>query len=305
MELVVVVLNKIFVMFIILVIGIICFKTKVIDEVGNKKITNLVLMLVSAIVIFMSYQVEFDKKLLLGLLFTFLISSVTYFMAIVFAHLVVRKTNENYAVERMSLIYSNCGFMGIPLVGAVIGEIGVFYLAVYITIFNILIWTHGYIQMTGKCNKGELLKILRSPCIIAVFLGIICFLFQIKIPSQFAEAFNIIAATNTPLAMLCAGAAIANANILGALKRFRTYLICFLKLLVIPIITVFIVSFLLVDENIKLTIIVATACPTGAVCTQFALKFNKNASYASEIFGISTALCVVTIPIVIMVAQLF
>lgn len=305
MELTIIALNKILIMFIIIVIGIICSKTGIIDEVGNKKITNLVLMLVNALVIFMSYQVNFDIKLLWGLVFTLLLTILSFIISIIIAHLIIRKNNnEDYPIERLSLIYSNCGFIGIPLINALLGATGVFYLAVYLTVFNTLLWTHGYIQMTGKCSFREFLRLLRSPCLVAVFLGIICFLLQIKLLPQISEAFDSIASTNTPLAMLCAGATIAKADIFGSLKKLRTYILCFLKLIFIPIITVLMLAFIPVDSIIKMTIIIAAACPAGASCTQFALRFDKNAAYASELFGITTVLCVISVPLVIMFAQL-
>jgi predicted permease len=59
-------MNQILEMFIIIFIGVICFKTKLIDEATNKKLSNILLLLVNPLIIFVSYQQEFSSKLLNG-----------------------------------------------------------------------------------------------------------------------------------------------------------------------------------------------------------------------------------------------
>ena len=302
MDVTLIALNKILIMFIMIVIGVICSKTGVIDEVGNKKITNLILMLVNALVIFMSYQVEFKTELMWGLLFTMGISVLSFSVSIIITNIVISKKNKDHDVERLSIIYSNCGFIGIPLISGIIGDEGVFYLAMYLTVFNVLLWTHGYIQMNGKCSFNDFKKVLLSPCLVAVFLGVISFVLQLKLPRPMAEAFSTVASMNTPLAMLCAGATIAMSKSFSVLKRIRTYWICFLKLFVIPLLTFVLVLWLPIDNVIKAVVLIAASCPTGASCTQFAIKFGKNSEYASELFAITTVLCIISIPAVIMLA---
>lgn len=63
-----IVLEKMLEMFIILIVGIIAFKTGIIDENSNKKLSNLLLMIVSPLLIVISYQLEFDNELLHGLI---------------------------------------------------------------------------------------------------------------------------------------------------------------------------------------------------------------------------------------------
>ena len=84
------------------------------------------------------------------------------------------KDKEGQLIERFSCLYSNCAFMGIPLIQGVYGTEGVFCLTAYVTMFNLCSWTHGVVMMKGgKPNFKQMLKSLLSPSIIVTIIGII------------------------------------------------------------------------------------------------------------------------------------
>lgn len=297
-------LYQIVIMFIMILIGIICYKTKVISGEANKTLSNIVLMLINPMVIFTSYQIDFDMKLFKGLLISIVLAILGFAITIVISYILIRKTNKSdFTIERFCCIYSNCGFIGIPLVNGMFGKEGVFYLTAYVTIFNIILWTQGVIMMTGEKNFKELSKALISPAIISIVLGLLFFILRIHLPNPILDAFNYIASMNTPFAMLVAGVSIAQTNILKSLKKLRTYWICIIKLLIVPIILLLLLTPFNISKTILLTFILATACPTGASATLFALKYNKDSIYASELFALTTIFSIVTIPLVVTVAE--
>ena len=143
MELVSIAANQIIIMFIILVLGFLCYKAKIIGENANKALSDVLLHLINPILIFVSYQTDFKKEMLLGLSAAFLMAILSHLFFLLAAHFCVKKSEQqDYLVERCSLVYTNCGFFGIPLVNGIFGSEGVLYLTAYITIFNLLIWTH-------------------------------------------------------------------------------------------------------------------------------------------------------------------
>ena len=117
-----IVLKQVIIMALLILTGVICYKTNVISKEASKSLSSLVLMVVNPIVIIVSYQVEFDEKLLKGLLLALLFSVISIGAAIVLSHILLRKKEERLSLERFSCIYSNCGFMGIPLVNGVYGD---------------------------------------------------------------------------------------------------------------------------------------------------------------------------------------
>lgn len=305
MELAAITANKIIVMFVIVAIGMICYKTKMIDERTNEKLSDILLLLVSPLLIFTSYQQEFEAEKLHGLLLAILLAAVSHLISILVSILLIRKKpGADYEIERFSTVYSNCGFMGIPLIQGIFGSEGVFYVTAYITVFNVLCWTHGVILMTGRQTLKSSLKALMTPCIFAVVLGFLAYICRIVLPQFLLEPITAVANMNTPLSMMIAGVSIASSNIPAMLKKKRVYYICFLRLLLIPVLAVLALKAFHIDQMITMTMIVSTACPTAASGTLFALRYHKNAVYASEIFGITTLLSLVTIPLVVLVAGL-
>lgn len=132
------------VMFILIAFGAGVYKFGIISKRANKQLSNFVVSVVSPVLIFTAYQKEFDTALLKGLLISFLIAAVSHMLLILSGKICVRtKNNSDYNIERFAIAYSNCGFMGIPLIESIYGSDGVLYLTAYITMFNIFMWTHG------------------------------------------------------------------------------------------------------------------------------------------------------------------
>ncbi len=304
MELAIIAFRKMTVMFIILITGVIAYKTKIVTKEGNATLSDLLLLIVNPFVIFMSFQMDFTRELFIRLWIAIGFAFICHAIAIAIAYIAINKKAESYDIERVSAIYSNCGFIGIPIINALFGQEGVFYLASYIAVFNILLWTQGYILMTGKTDIKHILKGVCSPCVIAALLGIICFCFNIRLFAQADEAFTHIANMNTPLAMIVAGVTMAQSDILSALKNIRLYYVCFLKLIVIPIAAAFVLKLFNADNILTMTSVIEVACPVGASCTMFAIRYKRNAVYASELYTVSTLLSALSLPVVIMAAEL-
>lgn len=301
-----IVLQKITVMFLILTAGILCFRWKLIDEESNRKLSNLLLQLVNPVVIFVSYQMEYDSRLIRNLILAFVLAFICFAVQIVVCNLLIRKKeNKNYQVERLCAIYSNCGFIGIPLINGLFGREGVFYLTGYLTIFYLFLWTHGVILMTGKADRKITIKNLCSPAIVGVILGVICFLFQILLPDTIVEALSSIGSMNTPLAMLVAGAALGQTSLRSCIGNLRIYYISAVRLIMLPFCLILLFQFLPYSPVLILTTLIAAACPVGACCTMFALKYGEDGTYASQIFTVTTLLCIGTIPFLAAAAGYF
>jgi predicted permease len=296
--------NQIMIMFFIIIVGVICYKTKLVDKEMNKKLSDLVLMLVNPIVIFISYQREFNATLLSGLMISLILAFITHIFGILISVIVIRKKQRtDVAIERFAIIYSNCGFIGIPLVNGVFGSEGVFYITAYMTIFNLFVWTHGMITMSGKSDKKTVLHAIFSPSVIATLLGFILFVSRILLPDIAIEALGYLGNMNTPLAMLVAGVTIAQTDFLRSLRKLRIYLITFFKLLFVPIVMLLVFHFIPMPRVVLITSVLAAACPTAATINLFSIRFDKNYMYASELFAISTIASIVTIPIVMIIAN--
>lgn len=305
MELSLILLEQVAAMLIIICIGIICRKVNLITPEGNKSITNLCLYVVNPIVIIVSFQQEFSMDILKGLLYAFVLSIIGLGIFILLSYIFVKgKDKENVAIERANSIYSNCGFMGIPLALALFGAEGVLYMTAINTVFNILVWTHNVVNISGDKSQVSLKKIVTNPNIIATVVGIILFVFNIHIPSPLSNALGFINSTITPLAMIIAGVTIADSHLLSALKKPKVYLVCILKLLLIPIVVICVFKLLPnINETAKIVTIIGLSCPAATINTMMSIRFDRNSGYSSELFGITSVLSVATLPVIIYIAQ--
>lgn len=300
----IIVLEKIGIMFLILILGVVCYRKGLFDEIMTKRLSTFLLQVINPAVIFVSYQISYSRELLVNLGYSFVLSILAFLIQIVIAYLVVRKRSANSVIERLSVIYSNCGFFGIPLANGLFGREGVFFLTGYLTVFYLFFWTHGVILMIGKSGIKETAKNLFSPAIIGVVLGVICFLGKIKLPQVLVSALDSVGSMNTPLAMLVAGATLAQSNLISSFTNLRIYLISAFKLILVPMAVALVFSFLPLNPVMLLVIIIAVACPVAASCTMFALRYGKDSIYASQLFIVTTLLSIGSIPLVVSLSNL-
>lgn len=296
------------VMFILLFVGYLLYRLKLLGEDAAKQLSNIALSVINPIVIFNAYQTDFNPELAMGLLWAVVLALISQGVLVIAANIVVQKTRENFRIERFALAYSNCAFMGIPLVDATFGSEGVFYLTAYITAFNIFMWTHGVVLMSGESGKTPkeqakaLLKILLSPSIIAILLGLVCFFTGLKMPSIIADPLEYLGSMNTPLAMLVSGATIAKAGILKGFKCPRIYFIQLFKLLVVPMLLAVLsvpARIMGVSSIVTGVVLIAAAAPTASATIMFSYKYDRDAEYASGHFALSTIASVITMPLIL------
>lgn len=296
-------------MFILLGVGFLLYKIGYLDNDSTRRMSDIAITVVNPIVIFNAYQKDFQPELAKGLLYAMILAFFCQIVMLIIPKLVIGKKSEHFRIDRFAAGYSNCVFMGIPLIQAAFGSEGVFYLTAFITALNVFAWTQGVILMSGgeKQSSKSLLKIVLSPATIAIALGVIVFLTGFRLPSVIQQPMDYIGAMNTPLAMLVSGATIAKAGLLSGIKNPRIYAVQSLKLLIIPaLLSVALVftELLGVSPLVVNTILIAAASPTASLTIMFSYRFGQNEQYASHHFTISTLASIVTIPLIMVWVKL-
>lgn len=290
-------------MFFILLLAFICYRIRLVDQNGNKTVSNLLLLVVNPILIITVYQIKYDPELVRGLLLSFAAAVLTHVLGIIISTMLIRPKGSDYCIERYSAMYSNCGFIGIPLIGSVLGDTGVFYLSAYMVIFNLFSWTHGVMLMEKKFSLKNLKQGLLSPMFIATFIAVILFFLQIKIPSVLLDSMNYIADMNTPLAMMVAGFSVAQADIGKMCRNIKIYYTSAIKLLLLPLCMIPLLILFRLSPEISMPTLIAASCPAATTGTMMAIRYRQNYTYASEIFALSTVLSVVTLPVIVLIAE--
>lgn len=289
--------KQIAIMFIILLIGGFCGWRGVISKTGLKQLSTVELHIVNPLLIFMSYQTDLNSRLLGGLAWSFGLSALSFAAAIIFATLVIPKRRPDFDIERFASIYSNCGFIGIPLINGIYGQEGVLYLTAYVTLFNLLVWTHGYMTMKGQRDFSAFLSALKNPSVIAVVTGLIFYLTNIRLPEVPASSLELVSSMNTPLAMLIAGATASQTNFLKAMRNSGIYIVSGMKLIAVPALCYGLMRLTHAPELVIMTVTIAAGCPVATTGTMFAVLFDKKPERCSEFFAVTTVLSGITLPL--------
>lgn len=298
------VLTQVIILLILIMIGFILTKNKVLTETGSKNMTDLVLYVVTPCVIIKSFIREFNSSLLKGLLLSFVFAFLAHIMFILISRLLFKNCEEKQKrVFQFGIIFSNCGFMALPLQEALLGDLGVFYGASYVAVFNLFVWSYGVMLMSGDKKYMSPKKLIVSPGIIGLAVGIVIFLFSIPIPDILIKPVSYMAALNTPLPMIIIGYHLANSDFFASLKNKNCLFAIFIKLFVSPLLALAILYLCGVRETMLVSAIICCSAPVAANTTMFASKFGGDTSMSVNLVSVSTVLSLISMPIIITLAQ--
>lgn len=299
------IIKQIIIMALLIGAGIVCQKTKLITNEVNRGISNIALKVATPALLVSSFQKELSAERLQRLGYAALLGIIAIIFSAVVGYLCIPKgknrpedDNGRLSIERFSAVYSNCAFMGIPLINGLYGDEGVFYLTAFYALFNVAVWTHGVIMMKGETGIRQVVRSLASPALIGIAAGAALFFLQIRLPDTIKQTLDYAGSMTTPLGMLVAGVTIAQTNLLGALKKIKVYYVSALRLIVIPVLTIALFLLFPYDETVMGVTVAAAACPAATICTMFAISYNKDSLYAGEIFAVSTVLSACTLPLI-------
>ncbi|MDR1564400.1 MAG: AEC family transporter, partial [Oscillospiraceae bacterium] len=162
--------SQVLTLFLLMGVGFAMTKRRLLNEEGRRQMTTLVMDIVTPCVIINAFTSNFESglpgKLLIGFAAAILAHVIGIAVSVLLFH---RQTPEDRGVLRFSVIYSNCGYMGLPLINAVLGSGALIYGAAYIAVFNAFLWTHGLLSMSkGKGQRLSLVKVFVNPGTIGI-----------------------------------------------------------------------------------------------------------------------------------------
>ena len=282
-------------MFLLAGIGYLLFKGGKISLEGSKSIGNILIFASLPAVIINGFRIERTPEHVSGLLWSAACAAVLLLISILVAQFAFKKDG----VGAFATTFSNPGFFGIPLIVATFGQGAVFYAAPFIALLNIGQWTYGVSRLNGQPILQGLQpkKLIKAPFVIAILVGLVLFITQLPLPAIVVNTLTTSAGLNTPLAMFTVGIYLAQTNLAKMLTRGVLYKISVLRLLVIPAISLLVLSLLPPSmQEMKTVLLIVAACPVGSNVAVYAQLHNKDYPYAVETVVISTILSILTIP---------
>jgi len=300
--------QKIAELFIILAGGFILVKLKLAKSSDSRYLSLVLLYLVNPCVLITSFQLEISPERLRAMLFS-LCAGILAHVLMLLLNVLLRKFLKLKPVEQISCIYTNCMNLLIPIVGSVLGKEWIPFTSMYMIIQVTLMWTHGRILISGE-TKVSLKKIFGNLNIICIFIGLALGLMQIPLPSLLAGAMESICSMLGPISMVITGMLIGGADLKKIIRMPGVWKVVFLRLLAYPTIVLLIFKFTGIaalvpnGAQILLVSLLAAGAPSATMVVQLSQLYSDEGEYASAINVISTLLCILTMPIIIMLYQL-
>lgn len=290
-------------MFVLAGLGYLLFRGGKISLEGGRALGNILIYLVLPAVIINGFLVERTPEHVMGLLYSAGAAAVLLLVSILVSRAVFRKD----AIAAFAGAFSNPGFFGIPLIIASLGQGAVFYAAGFIAFLNIGQWTYGVSIMTGQPVREGFKpeKLIRTPFVIAVAIGLVLFAFGIRLPGIVTDTLSAVTALNTPLAMFTVGIYLAQTDILRMVRKPSLYAVSGIRLILVPLIALALLSLLpSAWHDMKLVLLLVVSCPVGSNVAVYAQLHGRDYAYAVETVVISTLFSLVTIPAVAWLATL-
>lgn len=319
---------------IIILIGFIFTKKKILSEVTAENLSKIILFLAIPALSYNAFMQDMDSEKL-NQSMSLLIWSIIIHLALIFISSIIFKKygKSEKDVLRMITIFGSTTVFGIPVIQAVYGDLGAMYASVFNLPYRALLYTYGYITISEvKLKKENIGKIISNPVIVATFLGMGVWIFQKYLPqipineNGIIRSYGILridktaywlfkpmqylAALNAPLSWLSIGITLAGVPLGETLKSKISWKYSILKVSIIPmaLISLFVGLKFIVGYEISYiavaTIVIMMATPAATVIATYAINFRKEPLLVSSCSLASSILAVLMIPAFIVLIEI-
>lgn len=303
------ILQQMLVLFFIMLAGFFAEQKEILDEDTCKKVSWIVVNIANPAMILSSVSGE-SRIQPEELAVTILIAILMFLCLMVLASflpMALRADKHQYGVYRVMTVFSNIGFMGFPILSALYGKESLLYAALFVLIYNVLIYTYGIICLNpkpadGKDNSGNTvitsLKKIANVGVLASLGALILYFGNIPLPDMFSQVFDMFANLTAPLSMMVIGASFGQMSFRDMAGDVRLLIFSAIKLLVIPIGGMWVVSRFVEDTTLLGVCMVMLATPVGSMTAMLAQQYDCDSDLASRGVALTTLLSVAAIPLV-------
>jgi len=300
-----VVISQMAVLFVLLAVGFVIGKAKMLTLDGSRVLSKIVLNIATPCII-LSSVLSGETGITAGetayFLLMALLAYLIYLLISITASRVLGGDKKKHGLYSYMSSFGNVAFMGFPVIIAIYGDIYGMSSAYYVALFNIpfmvLSFSLGIVLVSGKGGKFDF-KLLINPSLIAALLAIPIAITGFKAPSIITEAVRITGGMTTPGAMLVIGSTLSRVSLKGIFSEWRLFPIALLKLAVMPIIVWLLLGQIVTDELMLGVLVILSGMPTAAMAAMYAIEYGGDERVASSGIFLTTLLSCVSIPLIV------
>ena len=296
-------LTKLALFVIVILIGMIGAKKKILKADFNRGLTWLVINVFLVASIFSSV-LSMDASSLSAREFgtIMLLLWVTYLLTYLISGIVIRLLpikGEKAAQLEMLMSAVNTLFITLPVVETIYGAKGAFIVALGCIPFNVIIYTYGIARLRGSREGGFRLKDILSAPLLATVAATLLFLLRVPVPAAVRGIVSSLSAATVPLSMLLVGSSLGNIKFAKALRDKSVILLAAERFLLAPLITFFVMKLFGVDPMLRNIMVITAATPSAIIVTALSIQNGIDGEYSSEGILVTTLLSMITLPITV------
>ncbi len=213
-------------------------------------------------------------------------------------------------IHEFGCVFTNCAFVGFPILNALFGEAGLFYGAFYVIVYNLAVWSYGVVVMArGKPNfKISVRKMLVNLGTVPCAIGLGLYMARVPMPDFLMTVLESMSGLCTPLSLIVTGSLVASMPLRGLFNNPKIYYFCAAKLILIPLIAAVILRFaglsgLVEGIDLSVFMVVLSSMPPAAFTTIFAELYDVKPAYAAQLLSVGTMLSPFTILLVMKLSE--
>ena len=291
--------QQMFLLFGIIIIGYIATKCKKMDSVTNQKLSMLISCVTNPLQVVSSVlqgERPLENSMVLKITgIAFIIYAVLILLAKALPRILHAKKGQE-GVYQFLFIFANVGYMGYPVIEALLGTEYLFCATIFVMTFQLFCWSYGVSLLSGE--KKISWKAFLRPMIVAAFLAYGIYFANIQVPPVCYQLTKTVGSVTSPMAMLIIGCSLAQLSLKEVFGKWQMYVLAVLKLLVLPITGWFILRFLITDKVLLGVFVVTLAMPSATNATIISYQYGGDEKMASSGVFLTTLFSVVTIPLV-------
>ena len=231
---------------------------------------------------------------------------------------ILRVPRDKRRFYNLMTVYTNTGFLGIPVARAVLPDNAILYVIVINVFYSLLFYTHGLAilgngsadreasdtpdnKKDAKQSPLRALKNVINPGTIMAIVSLAVFWFRLTPPSIISNTVQYVGNATVFLSMALLGVNIARSHLLTYLRDARIWCYIGLRLVLLPIGIAVIMQRMSFDPAATLGMCLMAAVPVGNLPMIQAEKIGEDTSVLSSAIAVTTAVSMVTITVIISV----
>lgn len=279
-------------------------KKGMLDEHTNNKMSDMIVKIFNPLLIVAS-AANSVGKISLGAMKAAGLIAVLMFVIFILAGMALtpffEKDREQRKIFQLMFVFSNVGFIGIPVISSIFGEQYVVYVSEFMLVYTLVFYTYGIALMEGKLSAGSLRSII-NPGTISGLLALAIIILGIHLPDFILTAVTYLGNVTSPMALMAVGFALAGSDLKQIFGQPRLYVFSIVKLLLLPLLLLPLLRMVVGGTGLLGVCMVMFGMPVGNMPLILGNQRGMDVTACSAAIILSTVLCVLTVPVLMLFA---